>query len=149
MTPAPEAPPTADSPTAATPSWRFLATGDGHAVPLCWFTATPPRANIVLMAALGVAARFYLPLAEALRGAGCNVALVEQRGHGESTLRMADDSYAPKSAMDAVCDRFQSARVTRELLTAAQLDDRADHFRWVRSPKAVVKAITHWLDKTS
>ncbi len=284
--------------TSPSPNWQTLAADDGYAVPLCWFAATHPRGNLVLMPALGVAARFYLPLADALCHAGINVALVEQRGHGQSALRpswrvnfgfrealvhdipavldfvsaraptlpiylmghslgghyaaitagrmpsrirgvivaacgspwvgaftgntrrqlrvlvaalpvlsllcgyypgdrvgfggrearrlmadwrdlakhdvyvargldenleaginayrgpvlalrMAEDPYAPKEAMDSVCDRFQNARIDRQLFTAAQLNDRADHFRWARSPTAVVKAISDWLDNNS
>lgn len=283
----------------ATPSLPYrlqmVDAGDGYRVPLFWHAAAQPRANIVLMAALGVPARFYLPLAQELRTAGLNVALVEQRGHGESelrpsrrtdfgfrhalvhdipavldhveqaapglplylmghslgghyaaitagrlpqrvdgvivaacgtpwigafagstqwqlqllvwlvpvlnlllgyypgdrvgfggreartlmadwrklaidnryrarglredldggiaryrgpvlSLRMSDDSYAPEAAMAAVTDKFVAARVTRRVLTADDLGDRADHFRWARSPAAVAREVAAWLD---
>ncbi|MFP5441680.1 MAG: alpha/beta fold hydrolase [Gammaproteobacteria bacterium] len=273
---------------------QMVDAGDGYRVPLFWHAAAQPRANIVLMAALGVAARFYLPLAQDLCAAGLNVALVEQRGHGESglrpsrrtdfgfrhallhdipavldhvgntapglplylmghslgghyaaitagrlphrvdgvivaacgtpwigafrgrirsqlkllvrlvpalnlllgyypgdrvgfggreartlmadwrdlaidnryrargldedleagiaryrgpvlSLRMADDTYAPEAAMTAVTDKFIAGRVTRRLLTADDLGDRADHFRWARSPSAVTREVSAWL----
>lgn len=64
-----------------------LPVAQGYRVPLNWYPAAPARASVVLMAALGVGARFYQPLAMALQQGGLNVALVEQRGHGDSRLR--------------------------------------------------------------
>jgi predicted alpha/beta hydrolase len=58
-------------------------------IPLpAWFReAERAEATIVLMAALGVAAKYYERLAEALTLAGFNVLLLEQRGHGASPVR--------------------------------------------------------------
>lgn len=68
-------------------TWQ-LETASGYRVPVTWFAAAgEARASLVLMAALGVGGGFYLKLAAALAGQGLNVALMEQRGHGESTLR--------------------------------------------------------------
>ncbi|MFZ5722533.1 MAG: alpha/beta fold hydrolase [Pseudomonadota bacterium] len=280
---------------AASHELRRLPVADGYRVPLLWHAAAAPRGHVVLMAALGIAARFYLPLAQALCAAGLNVALVEQRGHGESplrpsrrtdfgfrealtedipavldhlaeqapglpvylmghslgghyaaitagrlperidgviltacgtpwvpafagrtrrqlqllvqllpafgllfgyypgdrvgfggreartlmadwrdlaltnvysarglaadldsgiarwrgpllSLRLADDAYAPEAAMAAVTDKFRSATVTRGVIDGAELGDRADHFRWVRTPDAVVRRVSAWLD---
>ena len=271
-----------------------LPVADGYRVPLTWYPAPEARASVVLMAALGVGARFYQPLALALQQGGLNVALVEQRGHGDSalrpsrrcdfgfrealeqdipavlddverrapacplylmghslgghyaaitagrlptrvagviiaacgspwvggfqgrtrrqlqllcrlipltsrlfgyypgdrlgfggreartlmtdwlalartnvyqargmnedfdaaigrypgpllSLRMADDPFAPEAAMAAVSDKFRRSAVTRVVLDAAALGDRADHFRWVRRPAAVVAAVLDWL----
>jgi len=61
-------------------------------------------------------------------------------------LRMTDDDFAPEAAMEAVLRRLRRARVTRRVLDAATLGDRADHFRWVRSPQAVTAEVIAWLD---
>ncbi len=276
----------------AQPLFR-LDTG-GYELPLRWYPAEHPHANIVLMGALGMAARYYEPLARRLCEAGFNVALPEQRGHGDSpvrasrkldfgfrealdeeipavmdwlsqqapglplylmghslgghyaaitagrfphrvdgviiaacstpwpggfqgttrrqvrllcalipvllrlfgyypghrvgfgdreartlmrdwlvmarenryraagldedleagirdyrggllSLRMAEDSYAPEAAMASVSDKFVSAEVTREVITSEELGDRADHFRWARSPEAVVNHVRGWV----
>lgn len=60
-------------------------------------------------------------------------------------LRMADDDFAPKAAMDAMRARYASATVTERVLDAATLGDRADHLRWVRTPQAVAREISAWL----
>lgn len=266
----------------------------GYAVPVRWFPATNPGPVILLMPALGVSARFYDPLAQALQAAGTPVLIMEQRGHGDSTLRpsrrvdfgyrealnedipalldwldahcpgrpvvlmghslgahyagmyaglqpkrvagivisaagtawhgafsgrarnqlrvlvlliplltralgyypgervgfggreatrlmhdwlqlarhdryaaegmaedleagirdyagpvlalrMQDDEYAPETALEAVLRRYASAAITRRALDAASIGDRADHFRWVRTPAAVTGEITAWL----
>lgn len=48
---------------------------------------TRPLANVLLLPALGTAADYYTRLAEALRGAGFRVAVMELRGHGNSPVR--------------------------------------------------------------
>lgn len=60
---------------------------DGIDVPLYWFAAKQPLANLLFMPALGMQARYYLPFAEAMAAAGFNTLLMEQRGHGHSPLR--------------------------------------------------------------
>jgi predicted alpha/beta hydrolase len=272
----------------------LINTTSGYAVPVRWFPAEQPRASIIFMPALGVAARFYVPLAENLHDAGFNVLLMELRGQGDShlrasrrvdfgfrdaleddvpaamdwvlrkapaaplllmghslgghyaamtagrlasrvdgvilaacgspwtkafhgktgaqlrmlcrlipvlnatfgyypghrvgfggreartlmndwldlartnvysargldedfdaaigqyagpvlSLRMADDPYAPEAAMAAVTDKFRQAVVSKHVITAEQIGDRADHFRWARKPEAVVDHILAWL----
>ena len=59
----------------------------GYQLPLRWYPARQARANLVLMGALGMAARYYESLARALCAQGFNVVLAEQRGHGDSPLR--------------------------------------------------------------
>ncbi|MFN3714071.1 MAG: alpha/beta fold hydrolase [Alcanivoracaceae bacterium] len=271
-----------------------LPVGGDYRVPVSWYPAARPRATIVLMAALGVGARFYQPLAVALQKADLNVALVEQRGHGDSALRpsrrvnfgfreallqdipavlqavaeqapalplylmghslgghyaaitagrlpgrvdgviitacgspwvaafdgvtrrqlkllcrliplcnlvlgyypgdrlgfggrearrlmadwlalartnvyqadgveedfeagiaafsgpllsirLADDPFAPERAMAAVSDKFNPHHVSKVVVTAAELGDRADHFRWARTPGAIVHHVNRWL----
>lgn len=73
--------------TPSAPVALSLPVSDGYRVPASWYEASEGRATVVLMTALGVGARFYAPMAEALRGLGLHVALVEQRGHGDSALR--------------------------------------------------------------
>lgn len=60
---------------------------DGHQVELLLVHAPRPRATALWLPALGVAARHYLPLAQALAAHGISVALHEWRGHGSSSLR--------------------------------------------------------------
>lgn len=272
----------------------LVDTTSGYQVPVRYFHTRDARANLVLMAALGISARFYVPLAEALHDIGLNVLLVEQRGHGDSalrpsrrvdfgfreaimedvpavmawlqthapglplylmghslgghyaaitagrfpeqvagvivaacgspwtdgfsgatrrqlklllkiiplcnlglgyypgdkigfggresrtlmrdwaalattnryqaigvdedleagiagftgpvlSLRMADDAYAPEAAMAAVTDKFLRAPVSKHVVTAEQIGDQADHFRWVRKPEAVAEHVQAWL----
>lgn len=278
-------------------SWH-VSSSDQYQVPVSWYPAENANANIVVMAALGVGARFYQPLAVALQQAGVNVALVEQRGHGDSALRpsrkidfgfreglqndipavldrlqektpllpcylmghslgghyaaitagrfpervagviiaacgstwieafsgrtrrqlkllcrlipffnvllgyypgnrlgfggreartlmadwlalaktnvyqargmdedfdaaigcysgpllsirLADDPFAPEAAMAAVSDKFLRSQVDKVVISAAELGDKADHFRWVRTPAAVVDQVTRWLARLS
>lgn len=273
-----------------------LPGGAGYTLPVNWCPAESARGSVILMAALGMGARFYQPLAQALQAAGLNVALVEQRGHGDSpwrpsrdcdwgfreplvneipvaldwvksrssgvpvylmghslgghyaamaagvygaqidgiilaacgspwlggfagatrrklkflcamippasallgyypgdrlgfggreartlmkdwlalaktnryqangfsddldcgiaqytgpvlSLRMADDAFAPPTSVDAVTEKFITATVSSVLLDAQTLGDRADHFRWVRSPAATVQQIVRWHEK--
>ncbi len=64
-----------------------LSTGDGVTLPLSWFPAEPSRWSLLFLPALGIQCRMYDPMARALSAAGCSVLLMEQRGHGRSTLR--------------------------------------------------------------
>jgi len=64
-----------------------VATADGHRFEL--LAQLPPRARAALLwlPALGVAARHYLPLAEALAARGIALFVHEWRGNGSSSLR--------------------------------------------------------------
>ncbi|WP_097459964.1 alpha/beta hydrolase family protein [Mangrovitalea sediminis] len=64
-----------------------ICTPGGYEVPLTWFPGEETGPVILFMAALGVPARFYRPIAQALSANGFCVALMEQRGHGDSALR--------------------------------------------------------------
>ncbi len=273
-----------------------LPGGAGYTLPVNWCPAESARGSVILMVALGMGARFYQPLAQALQAAGLNVALLEQRGHGDSpwrpshhcdwgfreplvneipvtldwvksrssglpvylmghslgghysamaagvygeqidgiilaacgsswgggftgttrrklaflcamippvsallgyypgdklgfggreartlmqdwralaktnryqangfsddldcgiaqysgpvlSLSLADDPFAPPASVDAVVDKFIAASVSNVLLDEQTLGDRADHFRWVRSPAATVELIICWHEK--
>jgi len=60
---------------------------DGHTWTLLHRVPEHPRASLLWLPAMGVAARHYLPLAEALSAQGIAVFLHEARGHGSSSLR--------------------------------------------------------------
>jgi len=64
-----------------------VQTGDGHRFELLARVPTQPRARLLWLPALGVAARHYLPFAEALAARGVAVYLHEWRGNGSSSLR--------------------------------------------------------------
>ena len=61
--------------------------GDGHRWSLVACVPAEPVASLLWLPALGVAARHYLPFAEALAALGVAVFLHEWRGHGSSSLR--------------------------------------------------------------
>lgn len=60
---------------------------DGHHWSLLARVPAAPRATLLWLPALGVAARHYLPFAEALAAHGVAVFVHEWRGHGTSSLR--------------------------------------------------------------
>ncbi|PJJ99139.1 hypothetical protein CO641_05930 [Lysobacteraceae bacterium NML91-0213] len=64
---------------------------DGHRSELLACVPDAPRASLLWLPALGVAARHYLPFAEALAARGVAVLLHEWRGLGSSSLRAARD----------------------------------------------------------
>ncbi|WP_371182434.1 alpha/beta hydrolase family protein [Xanthomonas sacchari] len=64
-----------------------VAAADGHRWTLLARVPDAPRQSLLWLPALGVAARHYLPFAEALAAHGVAVFLHEWRGNGSSTLR--------------------------------------------------------------
>jgi len=64
-----------------------LSTDDGHRYNLIARIPARPQASLLWLPALGVAARHYLPFAEALAAKGVAVFLQEMRGNGSSNLR--------------------------------------------------------------
>ncbi|KAF1692472.1 alpha/beta hydrolase family protein [Pseudoxanthomonas koreensis] len=64
-----------------------VAAADGHRWTLLAHAPARPRARLLWLPALGVAARHYLPLAEALARQGIATHLHEWRGNGSSSLR--------------------------------------------------------------
>lgn len=65
---------------------------DGHRWHLLAHAPAAPRATLLWLPALGVAARHYLPFAEALARAGVATFVHEWRGHGSSSLRAGHDT---------------------------------------------------------
>lgn len=63
------------------------ASEDGHAYRLMARIPEQAKASLLWLPALGVAARHYIPLAEALASRGIAVFLHEMRGNGSSNLR--------------------------------------------------------------
>ena len=72
---------------AAAGAGHQVDTASGYRVPVTWYAGAPDTPTVVLLPALGVAARFYDKLAATLAGSGLNVAVMEQRGQGDSALR--------------------------------------------------------------
>ena len=64
-----------------------LQAEDGHSFELLHVIPDSPRARLLWLPALGVAARHYLPLAQSLAAHGVAVYLHEWRGNGSSSLR--------------------------------------------------------------
>lgn len=64
-----------------------VATGDGHRAELIARIPAHPTSRLLWLPAMGVAARHYLPLAEALAARGVAVFLHEWRGNGASNWR--------------------------------------------------------------
>ena len=64
-----------------------MQAGDGHQFRLLARIPSQPRASLLWLPALGVAAKHYLPLADALARRGVAVFLHEWRGNGSSSLR--------------------------------------------------------------
>lgn len=64
-------------------------TSTHYRVPLQVYRGTPQRREItlVILPALGIAAKFYARIAQALAEQGLDVVVMEQRGHGESAWR--------------------------------------------------------------
>lgn len=64
-----------------------VATGDGHRAELIARIPSAPRMRLLWMAGMGVPARHFVPLAEALAARGVATFLHEWRGIGSSNLR--------------------------------------------------------------
>ncbi|MCW5580300.1 MAG: alpha/beta fold hydrolase [Luteimonas sp.] len=64
-----------------------VATADGHAYRLLARLPATPRRTLLWLPALGIAARHYVPFAEALAARGVAVFVHEWRGSGSSNLR--------------------------------------------------------------
>lgn len=68
-----------------------VATGDGHEASLLARIPDSPRSALLWLPALGVAAKHYIPFAEALAARGIAVFLHEWRGNGSSNRRPGRD----------------------------------------------------------
>ena len=83
-----------------------LATDDGHQFKLIARLPPQARASVLWLPALGVAAKHYIPLADALAANGVAVFLHEMRGNGSSNLRASrqvDWGYREILAIDIAC----------------------------------------------
>ncbi len=69
-----------------------LVASDGHRFRLQLRTPDAPQTTLLWLPALGIAARHYLPFAEALAARGIAVFVHEWRGHGSSSLRAGHGS---------------------------------------------------------
>ena len=69
-----------------------VESADGHHATLIARIPDAPRASLLWLPALGIAARHYIPLAEALAARGIAVFLHEWRGNGSSDLRASRES---------------------------------------------------------
>ena len=90
-----------------------LITDDGHRFNL--IARLPPQAHrsVLWLPALGVAAKHYLPLAEALAAHGVAVFLHEWRGNGSSNVRASremDWGYREILTLDLPCSHAAIAR---------------------------------------
>jgi predicted alpha/beta hydrolase len=95
-----------------------VTAADGHRYALLACMPERPTAALLWLPALGVAARHYLPLAEALGAHGVAVFLHEWRGHGSSQLRAGHDSDWGYRELLA-CDLPASEAAMRQALSTA------------------------------
>jgi predicted alpha/beta hydrolase len=92
-----------------------VATGDGHEALLLARIPEPPRSALLWLPALGVAAKHYLPFADALAARGIAVFLHEWRGNGSSNRRAGrgcDWSYRELFADIAASERAMETQAT-------------------------------------
>lgn len=60
------------------------------------------------------------------------------------SLRMADDTFAPRAAVRAVTDKLAAADLQNAVIDENELGQPADHFRWAKQPQAVVSRVAAW-----
>ena len=72
---------------------------DGHGWNLAAAVPAQPKAALLWLPAMGVAAKHYRPLAEALAAHGIAVFLHEMRGNGSSNLRPALPDNLPRTTV--------------------------------------------------
>lgn len=56
-------------------------------------------------------------------------------------VALADDWLGPETSLRFLLDKMPTARATVDVLDAAALGTRADHYAWMRTPRAVVDAL--------
>jgi len=67
-----------------------------------------------------------------------------RRLQGQATgVVLANDWFAPPGSMRGLLDKLPNAAASVSVLPASALGTRADHFAWMKSPEAVVKALFH------
>ncbi|KFN42878.1 alpha/beta hydrolase family protein [Arenimonas oryziterrae] len=60
-------------------------------------------------------------------------------------LRFTDDWLVPEASLDALFGKLGEGRHVRESFDAARLGDRADHFRWMKTPEPVNATVAAWI----
>lgn len=60
-------------------------------------------------------------------------------------VSLAGDLYAPATAVDHLCSKMPQAALQRWHWEDTSPSRKVDHFRWVRTPAAVVEQIRHWM----
>lgn len=61
-------------------------------------------------------------------------------------ISIENDFYAPRPAVEHLCEKMPQARLTRWHFQPQGPDAKyADHFRWAKKPDAVVERIREWL----
>src|SRR5699024_8583990 len=101
--------------TTEQPAWQLLPTATDYCVPVKALKAATERAeggvSLLILPALGVSVSYYTPLAEALQTAGHDVYLVEQRGHGESSVRASRNvNYGFREMLEDIDTAVKFAR---------------------------------------
>lgn len=64
-------------------------------------------------------------------------------------VRMQDDWFVPESSLDWLLGKIPRCRIERTAITSEAQGSRADHFRWLESPKASAQAVGDWLSPFS
>lgn len=105
---------------------RILAVqcDDGHRYEVIACVPAHPIARLLWLPALGVAARHYLPLAQALAAKGVAVYLHEWRGNGSSSLR-------PSRALDWGYREVLEQDLPTSQAVLATADDDAGALPWI------------------
>lgn len=62
-------------------------------------------------------------------------------------LSLAEDSYAPRGAVDHLAGMLSRAAITRRHTRRGELGDGIDHFRWVRRPDGVADIVVDWMTR--
>ena len=107
-----------------TPDVLAVQCADGHRYEVIACVPAQPIARLLWLPALGVAARHYLPLAQALAAKGVAVYLHEWRGNGSSSLRPSrTQDWGYREVLE------QDLPTSQAVLVAA--DDEAGALPWI------------------
>jgi predicted alpha/beta hydrolase len=102
------------------PSIAEVISADGTRLPLRGLCGDPGSPVVVILPAMGVSARFYVPLVRAMHGAGLSAVTTDLRGQGESTPPVSRNSgFGYREIVEAdlttvfaaIADRFPAAPV--------------------------------------
>ena len=64
-------------------------------------------------------------------------------------LRMEADWFVPPASLQWLLDKMPHSDATTELITSKCMQIKADHYRWMQSPEATVRAISRWQNPTT